>query len=481
MKKFFEKITNKWLLKSTTTIILVAIVIACYIAVNWGVKQIKIDDFDFTTKKLYSLSDATKDKLKELNTEVTIQLINMSEQEYVLDYADKYKNVSDKIIIERIDDISTRVDLQEKYGIDSTTPVIIVKNGEKEKLLTTSDLVTYDYTANKQVDATEEAITNGIIEVTLEEKPHIYVLETNTYYDAEQSLGFIAVELINESNEVDMIDILTTGNVPEDCDCLIITTLKQDFTELERDKILEYINNGGKLLFLSSQNLLTVETPNLNQILAQYGVSIENGIILEQDSKRMLSNTPNIIIADTSASYMSNIDMSLKILMQNAGSIKFEEAGKLEELGVTYETIATTSGKAFLRTDFNQDTNSKTDKDSEEGSFILGASVEKKISDEKTSKLIIFSNEAFASTQIVMLGNSMDYFANVRNNKDVVLNSVSHLIERDETITIRKAVETETYIVTEQEDVIIKTIIFSLPVLVIIVGIAVWIYRKRKV
>lgn len=481
MKKFFGKIANKWLLKATTTIILIAIVIASYIAVNWGVKQIKIDDFDFTPKKIYSLSDATKDKLKELNNEITIQLINMSDQEYVLDYANKYKNISDKIIIERIDDISTRVDLQEKYGIKETTPLIVIKNGEKEKILTSSDLITYDYSANKQVDATEEAITNGIIEVTLEEKPNIYVLETNTHYDAEESLGFIAVELINESNKVDMLDILTTGKVPDDCDCLIITTLKQDFTELERDKILEYINNGGKLLFLSSQNLLKVETPNLNQVLEKYGVSIENGIILEQDTKKMLSNTPNIIIADASASYMSNIDMSLKILMQNAGSIKFEEAEKLEELGVTYETIATTSEKAFLRTDFEQETKSRTDKDSEEGTFILGANVEKKISDDKTSKLIIFSNEAFASTQIVMLGNSMDYFANVRNNKDVVLNSVSYLIERDETITIRKAVDTETYIVTDQEDVIIKTIIFTVPVIVIMIGIAVWIYRKRRV
>ena len=75
----------------------------------------------------------------------------------------------------------------------------------------------------------------------------------------------------------------------------------------------------------------------------------------------------------------------------------------------------------------------------------------------------------------------MDYFANVRNNKDVVLNSVSHLIERNETITIRKAVDVDTYVVTEQEDVLIKTTIFSLPVLVIIIGIAIWIYRKRKV
>ena len=60
MKKFFEMITNKWLLKGTTTIILVAIVIACYIGLNWAVEKLTIEDLDFTTKKLYSLSDETK-------------------------------------------------------------------------------------------------------------------------------------------------------------------------------------------------------------------------------------------------------------------------------------------------------------------------------------------------------------------------------------------------------------------------------------
>ena len=60
MKKLFELITNKWLLKGTTTVALVAIVIACYIGLNWLVEKLAIEDLDFTTKKLYSLSDETK-------------------------------------------------------------------------------------------------------------------------------------------------------------------------------------------------------------------------------------------------------------------------------------------------------------------------------------------------------------------------------------------------------------------------------------
>ena len=35
--KFFSVLKNKWLLKGTTTLLLVAIVIACYVLINWGV------------------------------------------------------------------------------------------------------------------------------------------------------------------------------------------------------------------------------------------------------------------------------------------------------------------------------------------------------------------------------------------------------------------------------------------------------------
>ena len=46
--------------------------------------------------------------------------------------------------------------------------------------------------------------------------------------------------------------------------------------------------------------------------------------------------------------------------MVNPGNIKFADEEKLTELNVAYETIATTSEKAFVRTDFNQTSYSRT-------------------------------------------------------------------------------------------------------------------------
>ena len=483
MKKFLDIIKNKWLLKGTTTLLLVAIVIACYVGLNLLVEKLNIEDIDFTEKKLYSLSDETKKKISDLDEEITIQLINLNQYEYIKEYAKKYTKVTDKVNVDEIDDLSTRVDLMTKYSLENTDSLIVVKTSEKEKTITLSDLYTFDYSTGQQIDVTEEAITNAIVEVTIDEKPQIYILSGNTYYQTEQVLENIISELQKESNDVNYLDIISKGAIPDDCDLLMITTLKKDITEFERDQILQYIQKGGELMLLTSQNIVDIETPNFDQILSQYGISLGFGAIFEQDATKMLQNAPEFIISDinSSSSVMKDIDMKLQMCLIDAGKIEFADSSKLEELGVTYETIATTGEKAFVRTDFDIPSYTKTDKDSEEESMTVGALVTKKISDNIESKLIIFSNEMCASNLQIPISNQYYTFAvELYNNKDIILNSSSYLTERTDTITIRKTDENQIYTVTEQENKIIKTIIFTVPAIIIIIGIVVWQIRRRK-
>ena len=73
--------------------------------------------------------------------------------------------------------------------------------------------------------------------------------------------------------------------------------------------------------------------------------------------------------------------------------------------------------------------------------------------------MIIYSNEIFATNLKLQISAYYTYASELYNNKDVILNSISHLTEREDTITIRKTNETEKYTVTDQEDVIIKIFI----------------------
>ena len=481
MKKFLEIIKNKWLIKGTTTILLAVIIIACYIGLTILADKLEIEDLDFTEKKLYSLSDETKSKLKDLDEDITIQLINLDDYTYIEEYAEKYETVSDKITIEKIDDLSSRVDLKTEYELDDTDSLIVVKTGDKEKTLSLYDLYTIDYSTGQQIDTTEEAITNAIVEITIDEKPQIYIYSGKTYYDPQQILTTITTQLTDEANEVEYLDILSTGSVPEDCDCLIITTLAEDMSEMERDKILEYIQRGGKILFLTSQNILDVDTPNLDAILNQYGISIEYGAIFEQDTTRMLQNAPEFPIVDVDASFMSDIGMNVKMCLVDAGNIEMVDTDKQEELSVGYEILASTGETSFIRTNFDTNSYTRTDADSEEGSFTVGVCATKKISDDISSEMIIYSNELCASDLQVPVSNQYYMYAvDLYNNKDIILNSISHLTERTDTITIRKTDETENYTVSEQEDTIIKIIIFTIPTVIIIIGLVVWQVRRRR-
>lgn len=361
-----------------------------------------------------------------------------------------------------------------KYSLESTDSLIIVKSGERETTLSLYDLYTYDYTTYEQIDVTEESITNAIIEVTIEEKPKVYFLEGHNYYQDEY-FQLVKQDIRAEANDVENLNILTQGSVPQDCDCLVITTLKSDLTQMEKEQILVYINNGGKILLLSDSNILGIETPNFDEILNLYGISISKGIIMEQDTNQMIYNAPQLVIARIQSVINENVNMDMCVM--NSGRIEFKDKETLSNLGVTYRIIAQTSDKAFLRTNLTSQSASKTNEDKDAANSILGALITKKLQDDKIAEIIVYSNAVFATNQPIM---NIDYADKILNNEDVIINSVLYLTKRTEAITIRKDADSVTYTATAAQHNIITAIIFGTPLLIIIVGIIVWQVRKRK-
>ena len=483
IKRFFKKLgeilKRKWLVDGTKTIILVAIIILVYIGINILLEKVTIPDIDCTQDKIYSLSDETKDKLGNLDKEVTITLINYSSDTSLISLMEKYTSLNDNIKLERVDDLSSRTDLMTKYSLSTDDSLILVTCGDNEKEITDNDRYTMDYTTYQSIDKTEEAITNAIIDVTTEEKPKIYFMSTHLAYDVNY-FSTIMQEMKDEANEVDTIDILANGRVPEDCDCLVISTLKEDITEKERDDIVSYIKGGGKLLLMCGPNITGANLTNFQTVLDEYGVSVSNGVVFEGDTSRMMAGYPDFIIEPTqSTSLTQKLNMSMNLCLVDAGKITFDE-DKLEDLGVEYETLAKTSDSAFVRTDLTQTSANRTASDGEEESSTVAAIATKKIDDNTTSKLVIFSNELFAMDMPVQISGYTMYTVSLYNNADMILNSVSYLNEREDTITIRKNTDEVTYTVTQEQHNIIMAIIFTIPALIIIAGIIVWQVRRRK-
>lgn len=478
--KFIQIIKNKWLKSIVLTLLLVAIIVCLYLVVNIAIEKANISDIDTTKDKIYSISQETKDKLGNIENDVTINIYNMNE--YVKDFAYQYARLNSHIKVEEVENLTSKTTWKTEYGVSDDSKFILISTEGREKILNEYDLYTMDYTTYKEIDVTEEAITNGILDVVTTVKPKVYFLTghglySNTYFQYLQS------EIQDEVNEVKEVNLITTAKVPNDCNLLVITALKEDINELERDALIKYIKNGGEILLLADPNLNNVKLGNFQKVLNEYGVSISNGIILEGDTSKMVSGAPNFVITkiNNNTSIVKNVNMDLNACFMNVGKLTIESTEELEKKNVTSEVLATVSEKAFYRTNLQSSSQTKIDSDEDAANNVVAAMMTKKIDDNKESKLIVFANTAFATnTQIQVNAQYYMYAMDFSNNKDILLNSVSYLTEREDNITIRKNVETVNYEVTELQNRIVLSIIFAIPVFIIIVGIVVWIMRRRK-
>lgn len=484
--KFIQTIKKKWLVDGSKTFLLVVIIIDIFIGINMGMQELELTPLDFSQEQLYTLTEESKEKVKDIDKDVHIYFIGYTDEDTNLSLAKQYKNANEKIVAEAID-INNRPDLANKYGIESGTQGIIVECGEKSKVLTASDLVTYDTTTYETISIAEEKLTSSILSVVADKVPKVYFLDGYSELTLTNSMNLLNMYMQNEVMEVDSLDILTTGKVPDDCDTLVITTPNKDFDDVATNAITDYINSGRNILWLNAAVTQDQNYPNVNKILAMYGVNpFEAGIIRETDSSKMITESPDLIKPDLNAATVTkDLYTTTGVIFINATKININEDA-LEELKVTKTELANASEGAYFRTDFNVQSNSAQEGE-EKGPFVVGAELEKTIQEENeetgekaiTSKLVIYGENFFIS-DFQLSQNSQYAAVQLAYNKDLVLNSIAYLTDREEDITARKNTGTVTYTATQEQDTIIRVIIFAVPCVIIILGIIVWQVRRRK-
>lgn len=484
--KFVQIIKKKWIINGTLTFLLVAIIIASFIALNFFMQNLNLIPIDLSQEQLYTLSEDSKNKVKDVNKEVFLYFIGFPDDDSTVDLARQYNSINKSIKVETVN-ATSRPDLVSKYGIENGSEGIIVSSGEKYKVLATTDLYTYDSTTYETIDITEEKLTSAIMNVITDKVPKVYFLQGySDSYSLSYNMQYLSVYLSNEVTQVENLDILTVGKVPDDCDTLMICTPTKDFDDIATNAIIDYINSGRNILWLNAASGEESNLPNVNKILALYGVNpFTPGYIFETDSSKMLSQTPYIIVPDMEYSKVTkNLMNGTGVRFITATKINIADNVTLENLSVEESDILKTSDKSYFRTNINNQNFVGSEGD-EKGAFVVGTELTKtlKPADEEAgtsavkSKLLIYGENNFItdypinnSTPILILG----------HNKDLILNSMAYLVDREEDITVRKSTGTVRYTATEEQNTIIRAVIFSIPVLIIFAGILVWFLRRRK-
>ena len=485
--KFIEIIKKKWLINGTKTVLLVAIIFAFFIGVTVLMQKLNLTPIDLTEDKLFTLTEESKEEVKNIDKDINIYFVGYSEDDSTLDLAKQYTKANEKIKVEAVT-ATDRPDLVEKYGIETDSEGIIVESGSQYKVLASNDLYTYDSTTYESINVAEEKLTAAIKSVAVEELPKVYFLSGYSSFSLTNGMQYLNMYLQNEVNDVKTLDILSEGKVPDDCNTLVIASPEKDFDDVATNAITDYINKGGNILWLNAAIAQKQELSNVNKILAMYGVKpFEVGVIRETDSSKMVSNSPDLIMPEIQYADATNkLYDSEGVIFINATKINVASDEELENLNITKTELIKTSEKAYFRTNFENSANS-VQQGEEQASFLVGAQLDKKISEaneetgekEIKSQLIIYGENLFVSDYQLTQTTQTPMVA-YRQNKDLVLNSIAYLSDREEDITVRKSTGAITYTATEQENKIILAVITAVPLIIIAVGIFVWIKRKHK-
>ncbi len=487
MRKFIEIIKKKWIRDSLLTATLVLILIAIFILVNLLFMNLDIAPWDFTEQGLYTLSDESKEQIANVEQNVTMYFFGYDEGSTAVTLAKQYHDANDKITIQIIN-TSERPDLAAQYNVSTSSQLVAVQATERYKIIDASEMYTYDSSTYQYIDVTEQKLTNAILDVTIAQKPQIYFLTGHGEYGISSSsaMGTLATYIENDVNDVNTLDLLTS-DMPETCDVLVIANPTSDFTNLETEKIQNYINAGGKIVWMQDPYMFnagwteSTTYPNITKILSQFGISFSSGVVCEQGTDHMIAGTPDLIVPEmTYNQIVQDLYTDGMVALLDSGRINTVSDEELEELGVTASPFLQSTETSFYRADINSDISQKLDSD-EDGPFVLAEILTKKIDDDTESTLVAYSNALFATNYTVQISGSIGTPISIRQNKDIILNTIAYLSDREDTIRIRKDTGLVSFdAITEQENRVVLWIIFAIPVIIIVAGIVVAIVRKRK-
>ena len=251
--------------------------------------------------------------------------------------------------------------------------VYSVKRNVDETLCFAAELYEYDYSDYYTTGAAnvtfggEKQISSAIYKLTAAAESHAYY----TTNHGEQALTSSLTEALKAQNiDAQPLDLLT-GTIPEDCDLLIVSDPASDFAADglvdEIAQLQAYLENGGKVLLTTSGY---TETPDLDAVMAQFGLAREPGLVVEGDAGHALYGYPYSLFPDYAAAdestALDGVNQSTHVMLSVAQGITITETDD-----VTAEPLLYTTEDAYSKQDFDASSSSAKEAGDTDGPFSL--------------------------------------------------------------------------------------------------------------
>ena len=452
------------------------VVFACVAAVLMNLTAGKLPSqylkYDVSDQKLFTTGDQTAEIVKGLDEDITLYLIAQqgSEDATLQELLDRYAGLSSHIKVETKDPVLYPNFVSQYTSENLSENSVLVVGQNRSKAVDYYDIYQYSmdystYSSSLSSFDGEGQITSAIAYVTAEDMPVVYTL---TGHDEAELSTTVTSSIEKENIELKSLSLLTEEAVPEDAKAVIIYGAISDISEDEKNKLEAYMEQGGQMVLLLGYT--DKDTPNLDSLLGDYGITLADGLVLEGDSQHHLPNYPYYLLPDIqSSAYTSDVSSHYVLLAFAQG---MTEAADISE-DLTYESLLTTSAKSYSKTNLESENLDQEAADIT-GPFDLGAVVTKTIDENVEAKLIVFSSETLLDEQVDSMVSG--------GNSTLFLNVMSQLVDHESTVSIEpKSMSTEYLTVPAGSAIFwgILTIIL-IPLLLLATGGIIWFGRRKR-
>jgi len=456
----------------------VILVIAIISGLNY-IGQRHVKRFDTTGSGRFTLAQQTTQVLGKLSKDLDIKAFFPGG-----DYAPlrellvEYKSASRRIRYEFIDpdrqpDVAKQYDVtvygafsnpmtgtQLKYG------TVVVSYGDRREKI-----------EKRSEEIQEQDLTNAIIKAGRSESKKVYFIEGHEEKDpagTEQTGYSEAKKAMEEQGyQVGTVNLVTEGKVPADAKVLILAGPKKEPFPQELQFLNDFLNKGNSGLLVMVD---PSPAPSLQSFLTGWGVQVDNDLVLDVSGVgRLMGAGPSIPLVRSYENHKITERFRAMTFFPLTRSV---QPHKDIPSGVTVEALFKSDVNSWGETDLKNSQASWDPGKDLKGPLPIAVAATKEIKP---------ASDAGSATKarMVVVGTSnfaIDaYFAN-QGNGNMFLNMISWLAQDEDLISIRpKASEDRRILLSQSQLSLLRLItVFALPGIVLLVGIAVVMRRRRK-
>ncbi len=458
--------------------------------------------FDWTSTRLYSLSEKSEKVLAALDKDVDVAVLMSGDQGGLFgptkELLDRYAAASPHIKVRIVDPARNVIEarrLAEENQIQNAS--VVFSAGSAKKIVDAGSLAEYDYSTmamggepKMSAFKGEQMFTNALVQLGQGARPKVRFTTGHgeASLDGTDGRGLASLRALLSDDGYDVEEWASLGQsaVPAGTDLLVIAGPTANFVPPEADVIAAYLDGGGRLLALLDPILPRTGTAlvasGLDEMLAKYGVRLGNDLVVDPANPLPMFGAETLF----TNSYAQHPIVeplerqNLPILINLARSV-----GKSEGAAGDVSELLRTSVEGWGETDLASANNLTKDPADTAGPVSLGVAVggpppaeppseiptETPKAEERKARLVVLGDSDFATNQF--------WNANV-GNSTLAAGAVNWLVDRSNLIAIapKSTEQTKLSLTSGQMRNVILLVLALLPSLVVALGL--WTHFSRR-